>query len=155
MRERKKAFDKKNRQQRYDRDRRFWDTRKEELETRYNTWKEVIAKLPFKPISEQEWLAACSHFGGCAICGDDHIETRQYFIPFKDGGKYTAYNVFPMCGKCSTHAKRLLNPFTWFDRYYGKGGLNVTKEAGEKLVAYLELQITKVVKENESQTGGI
>jgi hypothetical protein len=60
-----------------------------------------------------------------------------------------------MCGKCSTHAKRLLNPFTWFDRYYGKGGLNVTKEAGEKLVAYLELQITKVVKENESQTGGI
>lgn len=146
---RKLAFDKKNRDQSYERDKRFWDKRKEALKTQYTEWKTRTDALQFKMLSEEQWLETCNHFGGCAICGDDHIETRQYFIPFRDGGKYTTWNIFPMCGKCSTHAKRLLNPFTWFDRYYGRQGLMVTPEAGKKLVDYLELQIEKAGKTNE------
>jgi hypothetical protein len=114
---RKLKFDKDNRQQRYDRDRRFFDKRKATTVEQIASWREKVDKLPFKLMTEPQWLEACDYFKGCVVCGDKHIETRQYFIPFMDGGKYTAWNIFPMCGTCSTKKRMIQNPFAWIDKY--------------------------------------
>lgn len=155
MRERKKAHDRANRDQRYARDRRFIDKRRETLKQQYDEWRERIAKLPMKPLSEQQWLTTCSYFGGCAICGNEHIETREYFIPFVDGGTYTVWNIYPMCGNCAIKSKQINNPFAKFDKYLGANTrLNMAPENRDKLVGYLQSQIEKV-EQNEQKTGGI
>jgi len=51
-------------------------------------------------MTEQEWLKNCSYFKGCAMCGEHDIQVRQYFIPRKDGGRYTKKNMIPMCPTC-------------------------------------------------------
>lgn len=152
---RKKQHDKKNPQQRYDRDKRFMDKRFAMAAERFEEWKKKT-NLPFKPLAEQQWLEACSHFRGCALCDSEHIEVRQFFVNFKDGGRYTAWNVYPICGKCATKTRKIANPFQWLDRYTGYAiELGITKEIGDKLVAYLELQIEKAVKDNEQQAGSV
>ena len=67
-----------------------------------------------KLLTEQDWLAACRHFNGCAFCGEESIDARVFFIPFKFGGRYTKDNVVPACDKCATSLKRLKNPFRLF-----------------------------------------
>lgn len=93
--------------------------------------------LPTKPMTEDEWYEVCEYFGGCAICGDAYIETRQFFMNFQDGGKYTAWNMFPLCGKCSTHTKFVENPFIWLDRRLGHTRkIGITEERRNKMLKY-------------------
>lgn len=102
--------------------------------------------LVFKPLTEDEWLMACAYFSGCAMCGEPHIETRQYFIPFQLGGKYAAWNIFPMCGKCSTVHKEVKNPFLWLDPVVGRKiryRYNMNQERADRLLEYFILQIEK------------
>jgi hypothetical protein len=95
-------------------------------------------------MSEQQWLEACNYFNGCAICGSEDIETREFFVPFSKGGRYTAWNMFPLCGKCAIHTKPAANPFIWLDDYLGKAkdlGLNDYRK--ERLIEYMLLQIER------------
>lgn len=125
---------------------RFLQTHKDLAEDNYAIWHDMI-QLPYKPLTEAEWLKACEYFGGCAICGDEHIETREYFVDFKSGGKYAAWNIFPMCGKCATHARFVDNPFVWMDRFLGSAyKLGLNKERRQKLVDYLILQIERSIE---------
>lgn len=80
-------------------------------EERYRSWLELITAAPFKPLTEEQWLAACRYFGGCALCNNSSIDSRSYFIPYKVGGRYTAWNILPLCEKCETDLKIIVNPF--------------------------------------------
>jgi hypothetical protein len=140
---RKKKHDQKNPKQRYDRDRRFIEKREKEVNERYAAWKARINELPRTVMKEQQWLDVCSFFGGCVTCGSEHIETRQYFIHFDDGGKYAPWNIFPMCGACSTRSTRMTtNPFRWFDDTISANRFDPV--ILNKLIEYFELQIKKV-----------
>lgn len=77
------------------------------IEDQYDEWLRSIRaiKPPYKPLTTEEWLEACKHFGGCALCGAEEIQARTLFIRFTEGGKYCAWNVVPTCEKCATSLK--------------------------------------------------
>jgi hypothetical protein len=85
----------------------------------FEEWLNLIKKVP-KPIhtlTEDEWLAACRYFEGCAFCGSDSIDTRAMFIPFKSGGRYCDWNVVPQCQKCANSLAYKVNPFTTMNNH--------------------------------------
>ena len=101
-----------------------------------------LLQVKAKTMTEEEWLKICEYFGGCAICEDPHIEVRSFFIPFEEGGKYTAWNMLPLCGKCSASIPRYKNPFIWLNRFMGryyKWGL--TRERRDKIIEYLKRRL--------------
>ena len=65
----------------------------------YETWKTRLSNLQINTLTEDEWLKACNHFDGCAMCSSDSIDARGYFIAFKEGGKYNRCNILPLCDK--------------------------------------------------------
>ena len=57
-------------------------------------------------LTAQEWAALCSHWGGCAYCGE--LETsltstlqKDCVQPISRGGRYTLTNVVPACRSCN------------------------------------------------------
>lgn len=139
------AADKKNPEARKKRQNAFVDR----LRSKYDVLRDQLLELnekTFKPMTEDEWHAICNHFGGCALCGEEHIESRQFFINYKHGGKYSKWNMFPLCSKCTRYTKKVDNPFYWLDdttsmNLTRKG---ITKERREKLYNYFVSQIEKV-----------
>lgn len=106
---------------------------------------ELLASLPTvtstKTLTEAEWLETCRYFGGCATCGNSHVESRQYFVPFSAGGRYTVWNVFPMCADCAKHLRLISNPFIWLDRRIGAKSLEgLTDERRERLIEFIKRQ---------------
>ena len=73
----------------------------------YKEWLAKIARVPkaYPTLTEAQWLAACKHFEGCACCGNDSVDARGYFVPFRDGGRYCDWNIIPMCERCATAAR--------------------------------------------------
>lgn len=119
------------------------EKRRRIAEEKLQKWLEST-NLPFKPMTETEWLETCSYFGGCAICGNEHIESRQFLVGFTEGGRYSSWNIFPMCGECAKHTRRIKNPFLWLDKRVGTAHyIGLTEERAEKLINYLILQIEK------------
>lgn len=117
--------------------------KKKSIEEKYEQWME-LTNVDFKPLKEEDWLKTCSYFGGCAICGSKHIESREFFVPFQVGGKYTSWNVFPLCGQCRIATKKFTNPFMWLDNYYGRWATkSFTPERKQRLVDYLRQQIER------------
>lgn len=80
----------------------------------YDNWLERI-NVPAPQLKEPEWLRACSFFNGCALCAEEAIESRTFFIPYTVGGKYTAWNIFPTCGPCgeAVRERKDDNIFLW------------------------------------------
>lgn len=120
---------------------RAYERSRERVEKIYEKWLET-SDLPFKVLSEKEWLQTCKYFNGCAICGNEIIEARAFFVPFKDGGKYAAWNMIPVCGTCGTESTMKSNPFKWLKGVNAKT-LGLTTERAEKIVEYLEQQIAR------------
>lgn len=91
--------------------------RRDTAENKHKEWCDMITKIPtpYKTLTEDEWLAACNHFGGCAYCGTDQIDARAMFIQFKHGGRYCAWNIIPMCDKCAKIHTTMDNPFKRMD----------------------------------------
>ena len=83
----------------------------------FANWLSLIAKVPqpLKTLTDDEWIAACLHFGKCAICRNESVDARGFFIPFSFGGRYAAWNVIPVCDKCATALKFQQNPFIKYD----------------------------------------
>lgn len=69
----------------------------------YDEWLAKIRQIPkdYPTLTEEQWLAAVKHFNGCALCKEPVVDTRQYFIPFKYGGRYCDWNIIPVCDKCA------------------------------------------------------
>lgn len=103
-----------------------------EADERFAAWTKQLKSIKTHALTEEEWLAACKYFGGCALCDSESIDARGYFIDFKDGGRYNACNVIPLCEKCATELKYQHNPFKRLNQYTNSSlkvvrGLSVDK----------------------------
>lgn len=114
--------------------------RRQAAEAKYEEWLLKTDKV-FKPLKEADWIETCSYFGGCAVCGKEHIESRQFFVQFEEGGKYTTWNMFPMCAGCAHRPRMLENPFAWINTLISTG--RITHERSDRLTEWLILQIEK------------
>lgn len=96
--------------------------RRFEASRRFIEWQDLIESIPtpYETLTEEQWLEACKHFGGCAYCGKPEIEARSMFIPFKIGGRYCAWNVIPACEQCETALRVQENPFLRMDDTYNR-----------------------------------
>ncbi len=101
---------------RLNKNKRFYEKSKRVAQQRYEDWIELVDGAFTHTLTEEEWLRACDYFDGCALCGSENISTRHYFIPFKAGGKYTEYNIIPVCEECTLTLKRAKNPFKYMDK---------------------------------------
>lgn len=143
------AYDKANPHLKQLRNDKHYKKQVQEAETAYELWLSK-ANVPLKPLSEAEWLEACRYFGGCAVCGSEHIEVRQFFVTpgQTDQISYSAINVFPTCGTCATHTRKVANPFKWLDKELGTAiKLGMNDERRQRMVDYFTLQIEKVVND--------
>jgi hypothetical protein len=127
-----------------------WVNRKKEMyEGMYTTWKESITAAPKQNLSEEDWHKACSFFGGCALCGFSHIETREFFQKSTKGGQYSKYNIVPMCGKCSTMFRTIVNPFLLYTPFKSFG-ITVPEDRVNKLLEYLVTKLQEATDETTS-----
>lgn len=87
--------------------------RDQSLVDQYEDWKQRIARVPknYPTLTEDQWLKACRHFGGCAKCGDESIDSRGFFITFSEGGRYCDWNIVPVCARCAAETVIQPNPF--------------------------------------------
>lgn len=114
-------------------------------DAKYAEWLDSIAKIPtpYKTLTEDQWLDACKHFGGCAYCGAEQIDARAMFISFKRGGRYCSWNIIPACERCATMSKQIENPFDHMDVTVHRSKTNATKKYNydlsklQKIVDYL------------------
>ena len=107
-------------------------------------WLARIKEQPVQALTEEQWMKACRHFGGCAYCGSPEIDARSMFISFKDGGRYCAWNIIPACERCETACKVTANPFERMDEKVKRQQTCQTKKYGftlenlQKIVDYLQ-----------------
>jgi 5-methylcytosine-specific restriction endonuclease McrA len=53
-------------------------------------------------LTDAEWTAITSAWGGCAYCGaTDRPLQRDCVLPISRGGRYSLDNVAPACGACN------------------------------------------------------
>ena len=90
----------------------------------YEEWIEKISKIPksYPTLTEAQWLEAVKHFNGCALCKNETVDTRAYFIPFNRGGRYCDWNIIPVCDKCACRGNKSPNYFK-YDRPEGLMGI--------------------------------
>lgn len=98
-------------------------------ENALQAWLDLTIKIPFKSLTEDAWIRACTHFKGCALCNSESIDARAFFIAYAIGGRYTAWNVIPVCAACSKPKCRSVNPFASH------------KERAAIIVAYLKQEV--------------
>ena len=98
------------------------DKRRATHNSDFEDWLAKIAKIPkpYTTLTEEQWLEACKHFGGCAYCGSPDISARSMFIAFKDGGRYCNWNIVPSCEICEAAYKGYTNPFLRMDTAFFK-----------------------------------
>ena len=54
-------------------------------------------------LSDNQWAALKSAWGGCAYCGaTDRSLQRDCVLAISRGGRYTLDNIAPACGPCNT-----------------------------------------------------
>ncbi len=119
-------------------------------EIQYTEWITKLTSVDTHTLTEDEWLAACTYFKGCAICGGVDISARSYFIPFAAGGRYNACNVLPCCEQCATSLKKQPNPFIRFNKVLCLSS-TIIRGAGAdtlaKIVDYLDARLQEVINE--------
>lgn len=128
-------------------DHRAWaQGRANKADIEFQAWLEKIEAIPkpYATLTEEQWLEACTHFGGCAYCGKPDIDARSMFIPFKLGGRYCAWNIVPSCERCEASYKATENPFKRMDEIRRRDKNRPTKKLGlnlenlKKITEYLE-----------------
>ena len=106
-----------------------------------NDWLGKIKLLPssYPTLTQDQWLATCGHFNGCAYCSAESIDSRVYFIPFKLGGRYCDWNIIPACEKCAMRVKLIDNPFVYAERPN-------ERQALQRIINYLEERLNAAVE---------
>lgn len=120
------------------------------LEEQQEEWLSLIAAVPrnYPTLTEEQWIAACQHFNGCAWCGKPDIDTRGFFVDFKRGGRYCDWNVVPLCAECTKSISTEMNPFRLAetrDRIYGQQS-RLYRDSLTRIVDYLEPKLRKGVE---------
>ena len=85
-------------------------------------WRRELDCAAPRILKEEDWWDICSYFNGCAVCGQESIDTKAFLVPPMLGGKMYTYNVYPICDECQSALikNRTDNPFTDFYRTFGK-----------------------------------
>jgi hypothetical protein len=122
----------------------------------YEEWLALISQIKtVHPLTEAQWLEACRYFGKCALCNNETIDTRGFFIPFKAGGRYANWNILPICEECANDMKISQNPFRTYNgkvqhrfSQFTKPGKrnNWTDDNINKAVAFLRPRLEEAVK---------
>lgn len=132
---------------------------KEQQQKQLSDWLALINRVqpPLKTLTEDEWLTACRYFDKCAFCKTDEISARGFFIPYKMGGRYAAWNVLPVCEQCATVLKRLDNPFTRYARraitHYSTR--HVDKDCLKHVTSYLLPILKEAAQDVSSEDSGV
>lgn len=126
----------------FDKQKKLLDQRRRDV---YNEWLEKIKLVPDKypRLTEEQWMEAVKHFGKCALCGDESIDARGYFVPFKLGGKYCDWNIIPICSKCALKTRQNYNYFIT-DRPPGL----------VDIITYLEVRLEKAINWTDGESDG-
>ena len=117
-------------------------------QTNNSTFEAWCAKMQAVPkdyptLTTEQWLEACAYFGGCALCNDESIDSRVYFVPFTYGGRYCNWNVIPLCMSCATHYKQDMNPFIRLEK-------PAERQAVQKIIQYLEVRLNAASSTEET-----
>lgn len=133
-------------------DGRFYRRYLQEANKQFDDWISLIQAVPkpYKTLTEDEWINACRYFGKCALCRNEGIDARAYFIAYQLGGKYTAWNVIPVCEKCATSLKIQQNPFI---KYNNKVSSALARDSAgilDNITAYLKPIILEAIKNGPS-----
>lgn len=134
----------------------YINTKKQEADIKYTKWLEqlVEANELCGYLSEDEWLKAVNHFGGCAYCGKEDIDARGFFIAFKNGGRYNRLNVIPICDSCATwnYSYAATNPFKSLNYAINSSSLKHKgiHNSGEAIVDYLQSRINEVLNNGKT-----
>lgn len=116
----------------------------QDAKDKYSAWLDSIKDMPPGRLTEEQWLDACKHFGGCAMCGSEDISTRTFFVPFREGGRYADWNVIPTCQECGFIRRKNPNPFVFMDPNAGTG-TSKSKQHLQNIVDYLRPKIERLL----------
>lgn len=108
------------------------ERKSERQEEALSDWIDKIQAIPLRTLTEDEWINTCNHFRKCAYCSTEYISARTFFIAYALGGRYTAWNVLPVCEKCALKHLSTGNPFAQHD-----------KKTLATILNFLQLKITE------------
>lgn len=86
-------------------------------QSRYNEWLLMIKRVPkdYPRLTEEQWRQTVSYFNNkCAMCQENEVYARHYFVSIEDGGMYCNWNIIPVCVDCMQQANN--NPFRAMNR---------------------------------------
>ncbi|MCW2831659.1 MAG: endonuclease [Aeromicrobium sp.] len=66
-------------------------------------------------LTDLQWAALVSAWGGCAYCGASDGLQKDCMLPISRGGRYTLGNVVPACRSCNA-SKCNIEVTTWMRR---------------------------------------
>ena len=125
----------------------------------FESWLSMVKQVPksYPTLSQEQWLEACRYFDGCAMCGNELIDTRGFFIHFADGGRYCNWNVIPLCEACANSRKTRTNPFVVMHGRLGYKSVLSTETALEhahnnpkrleRIIAYLQPKLEEAIND--------
>jgi hypothetical protein len=128
------------------------------LDKRFDDWLAKVNCVPknYPTLTEEQWIAACSHFDGCARCHSDIIDTRGFFISATLGGRYCDWNIIPLCERCASKWNLDKSVFAYVMRRDHTERTDEYKQCLENIVDYLEEKLDAAIKysrDPEESTG--
>lgn len=122
------------------------------LDKRFDAWLAKVKLVPknYPTLNEEQWLAACSHFNGCARCHSDDIDTRGFFISAALGGRYCDWNIIPLCERCATRWNLDKSVFAYVTRKDNAERTSEYRECLENIVEYLEVKLDAAVRYDDA-----
>lgn len=137
--------------------RRLYDKSVAAVQNEFDNWMDLVKRIPadYPTLTNEQWIEACVYFDGCALCKSSHINTRGFFIPFRVGGRYSKWNVIPLCEDCAKRYTSVDNPFRSMHRSLGKqthrGNISEhwhnSEKRLQKIVDYLRPRLEEAANE--------
>lgn len=117
----------------------FWHKHLDELHNAYDAWLEKVRAVPksYPTLTEEQWLAACRYFDGCARCSSKDIDARGFFVGAKQGGRYCDWNVIPLCERCASNWDLNQSMFRYAEMRDYSNKTTEHREGMKKIVDYL------------------
>lgn len=122
--------------------------RKKRLDDKFDCWIARVKSVPkeYPTLTEEQWLAACAHFDGCARCHSKDLDTRGFFISAALGGRYCDWNIIPLCERCASRWDLNKSVFNYvISKDYTESVHGEYIECLDKIVEYLEVKLDAAV----------
>lgn len=125
---------------------------------RYEEWLILIKHVPkdYPRLTEAQWHETVKYFDyKCAMCQDNPVYSRHYFVARQDGGMYCNWNIIPVCEHCIDQSQK--NPFRAMNHDTQRDSRIQTNTHGygkrklKKILDYLTPLLLKAISQNNSQ----